>query len=88
MFIIDLNHYLLPDILTIPLLWIGLLCNSQHLFIPASFAILGAIAGYSTLWIMHILYKKITKKQLKNTLKIAQLIGLRKMFILGETVRG
>lgn len=63
LFIIDLNHYLLPDILTIPLLWIGLLCNSQHLFIPASFAILGAIAGYSTLWIMHILYKKITKKQ-------------------------
>ena len=47
--IIDLRHWVLPDALTLPLLWLGLLVNSAGLFISPRDAILGACAGYLAL---------------------------------------
>lgn len=44
--VIDVRYRLLPDIVTAPLLWIGLLANTRGLFVPLPDAVLGAIAGY------------------------------------------
>lgn len=48
--VIDYNTQLLPDYLTLPLLWTGLLLSVFQLFIPANEAILAAITGYLILW--------------------------------------
>jgi leader peptidase (prepilin peptidase) / N-methyltransferase len=50
--VIDVEHQLLPDQITIPLIWLGLLANSFGLFIPVQDAIIGAIVAYSALWII------------------------------------
>lgn len=47
--VIDLRRWLLPDALTLPLLWLGLLVNSVEIFIPAADAIFGAAGGYLAL---------------------------------------
>lgn len=60
---IDLAHQLLPDQLTLPLLWAGLLANSLSLFTDLHSAVIGAIAGYATLWIVFQLFKWITGKE-------------------------
>ncbi len=55
--VIDLQHQLLPDSLTLGLLWLGLLANINSLFTPLPDAVIGAIAGYLTLWlVMKIFY--------------------------------
>lgn len=54
---IDFKHYLLPDCLTLPVLWLGLFCNSFNLFVLTSQAIWGAIVGYSSLRIIAALFK-------------------------------
>jgi len=53
---IDMQRQLLPDHLTLPLLWLGLLANTQHLFTDPASAIWGAVAGYLTLWIVAKLF--------------------------------
>lgn len=53
---IDLEHHLLPDNLTLLLLWTGLLANTWELFTPLSDAVLGAIAAYLSLWIFIQIY--------------------------------
>ena len=67
--VIDLDHTLLPDVITIPLLWLGLLLSlSWHagLAAPAptdpSSAILGAVCGYLILWTVYWAFKLITGK--------------------------
>ncbi|MDU4093101.1 MAG: A24 family peptidase [Pantoea sp.] len=50
--LIDLDCGLLPDELTYSLLWCGLLCNLQDRFVPLSAAVIGATAGYVTLWLI------------------------------------
>lgn len=60
---IDLKHYLLPDQLTLPLLWIGLLCNTHSFFTTPSSAIWGASLGYCSLWSLYKVHKFITKKE-------------------------
>ena len=67
--VIDLDHTLLPDVITIPLLWLGLLLSlSWHagLTAPAptdpSSAILGAACGYLILWTVYWAFKLITGK--------------------------
>lgn len=59
--LIDIEHLLLPDRLTQPLLWSGLLLKSTH-WIPGSLteAIWGAAAGYATLWLLSCLYHRAT----------------------------
>jgi leader peptidase (prepilin peptidase)/N-methyltransferase len=47
---IDADHKLLPDQITLPLLWAGLLINSFGFFVPLYDAVWGAIGGYLSLW--------------------------------------
>jgi leader peptidase (prepilin peptidase)/N-methyltransferase len=62
MTMIDFDHFLLPDQLTLSLLWLGLLLNIQNLFSPLSDAVIGAALGYSLLWLINGLYKAVRKK--------------------------
>lgn len=48
---IDIDHQLLPDCLTLSLLWLGLLANTQSLFIPLETAVLSAIGAWLSLWL-------------------------------------
>ncbi|WP_333687754.1 A24 family peptidase [Methylococcus capsulatus] len=50
---IDLDHLVLPDDITLPLLWLGLLLNAQGLFCSLETALYGAVAGYLLLWTVH-----------------------------------
>jgi len=59
---IDVKHHLLPDMLTLPGLWLGLLFNSYHGFASLQQAIYGAVAGYLILWFIGFLYQLIRKK--------------------------
>jgi leader peptidase (prepilin peptidase)/N-methyltransferase len=56
---IDADTQLLPDDLTYPLLWIGLLMNVQGHFVPLQDAVIGAFAGYMVLWTVATLYEKL-----------------------------
>ena len=56
---IDFDHQLLPDGITYSLLWLGLLVNSANLFTTTHDAILGAITGYCSLWIIAALFKRL-----------------------------
>jgi leader peptidase (prepilin peptidase)/N-methyltransferase len=59
---IDLKHQLLPDSLTLGLLWLGLLANTEALFTSLPNAIFGAISGYLVLWMTMKLFYLCTKK--------------------------
>jgi leader peptidase (prepilin peptidase)/N-methyltransferase len=54
---IDAETGLLPDSLTLPLLWAGLLVNLNGLIVPLRDAVLGAAVGYLTLWLIFQLYR-------------------------------
>ena len=60
---IDLRTQLLPDQLTLPLMWLGLIAASDSLYMPAKPALLGAIAGYVSLWSVWWLFKQLTGKE-------------------------
>ena len=60
---IDLDTQLLPDDLTFPLLWLGLLVNIKGTFAPLSTAVIGAVAGYLALWSVYWLFKLTTGKE-------------------------
>lgn len=60
---IDLDHQLLPDSLTLPLLWVGLLINIDATFVSLESAVLGAVFGYLCLWSVYWLFKIITGKE-------------------------
>lgn len=60
---IDLDHKILPDDITLPLLWLGLLANINPHFVPLPQAVLGAVAGYLFLWGVFWLFKFITGKE-------------------------
>jgi leader peptidase (prepilin peptidase)/N-methyltransferase len=62
MFVIDLQHQLLPDSLTIGLLWLGLIANTQHLFTTLPTAVLSAAGAYMSLWLFIKLYYLFTGK--------------------------
>jgi leader peptidase (prepilin peptidase)/N-methyltransferase len=61
--LIDLDEYLLPDSLTLPLIWIGLIANSFSIFTSLESAVYGAIAGYLSLWSIYWLFKLLTGKE-------------------------
>ncbi len=61
--VIDIHHQLLPDSLTLPCLWLGLLFNSTQTFTSPSDAILGAVAGYLSLWFVYQAFKWFTGKE-------------------------
>ncbi len=60
---IDLDKMLLPDQLTLALLWVGLLASTQSLFVSPADAIIGAIAGYLSLWSVYWGFKLLTGKE-------------------------
>jgi leader peptidase (prepilin peptidase) / N-methyltransferase len=60
---IDLDTMLLPDDLTLPLLWVGLLLNVSALFVPLSAAVIGAALGYLSLWSIFWIFKLVTGKE-------------------------
>ena len=59
---IDLDTALLPDSLTLPLLWLGLLFNLSGHFSSLPDAVVGAMAGYLVLWLVYWLFKLATGK--------------------------
>jgi leader peptidase (prepilin peptidase)/N-methyltransferase len=60
---IDADTTLLPDSLTLPLLWAGLLLNVNATFVPLQQAVIGAAAGYLILWSIYWLFKLATGKE-------------------------
>jgi len=60
---IDIDTQLLPDDLTYPLLWAGLLVNLHGTFVPLQDAVVGAAAGYLVLWSVYWLFKLVTGKE-------------------------
>src|SRR5690606_32110730 len=62
LFFIDLDHQILPDVLTLAMLWLGLLLSLFYVFVTPGQAIEGAIVGYGLLWVIGTLFKLIRKK--------------------------
>jgi leader peptidase (prepilin peptidase)/N-methyltransferase len=68
---IDIDHQLLPDSLTLPLLWLGLLVSLWHAQQPGAASlpvdlrssVIGAIAGYVSLWSVYHLFRLVTGKE-------------------------
>lgn len=57
---IDIDTQLLPDELTLPLMWLGLLVNLDGTFVPLRDAVIGAALGYLSLWTVYWLFKLVT----------------------------
>jgi leader peptidase (prepilin peptidase)/N-methyltransferase len=60
---IDIDTQLLPDSITMPLLWAGLLLNSAGVYVDLRSAVIGAAAGYLALWSVYWLFKIVTGKE-------------------------
>ena len=60
---IDVDTQLLPDDLTLPLLWAGLIANLGGLFVSLPDAVIGAVGGYLSLWTIYWLFKLIRGKE-------------------------
>jgi len=60
---IDFDHQLLPDDIVLPLIWLGLLASLLPVFAEPKDAIIGAVAGYLSLWVVFQLFKIFTGKE-------------------------
>jgi leader peptidase (prepilin peptidase) / N-methyltransferase len=60
---IDVDHQLLPDDITLPLMWLGLLFNLFGTYVSLADAVIGAMAGYLALWSVYWLFKLLTGKE-------------------------
>jgi leader peptidase (prepilin peptidase)/N-methyltransferase len=60
---IDLDHQLLPDTLTLPVLWLGLLLSLFGIFADTQASLIGAVIGYFSLWSVYHLFKWVTGKE-------------------------
>lgn len=60
---IDIDHQLLPDSITLPVLWLGLLLSLFGFFTDTHAGIIGACAGYTVLWTIYHLFKLATGKE-------------------------
>ena len=60
---IDFDTQLLPDSITLPMIWAGLLLNLWNVYVPLSAAVMGAVAGYLSLWSVYWLFKLATGKE-------------------------
>lgn len=68
--VIDIDHQIIPDSISLPFVWIGLILSLFHpvagagvLFIDAKTAIAGALAGYLSLWSVYQLFRLMTGKE-------------------------
>lgn len=60
---IDIDHQLLPDSITLPLLWLGLIFNLFGIFTDLHSAVIGAMAGYLSLWLVYHAFRLVTGKE-------------------------
>jgi leader peptidase (prepilin peptidase)/N-methyltransferase len=60
---IDIDHLLLPDAITLPGVWAGLLVNLGGAFTDVRSAVIGAVAGYLALWLVYHAFKRLTGKE-------------------------
>jgi leader peptidase (prepilin peptidase)/N-methyltransferase len=60
---IDFDTQLLPDDITLPLLWLGLIANSFGAFVDLRSAVLGAVGGYLVLWSVYWAFRILAKKE-------------------------
>ena len=60
---IDMDTQLLPDSMTLPLLWMGLGVNLFAVWTPISSAVMGAMLGYGSLWSVYWVFKLVTGKE-------------------------
>ena len=63
MSVIDIHKQILPDDITLPVLWLGLLISIFNIYIDPASSIIGAITGYMILWSVYQLFKLITGKE-------------------------
>lgn len=61
--LIDAKTMLLPDNLTIPLMWLGIAVNYQNMFVDLQSSVLGAMIGYLSLWSLYHVFRLITGKE-------------------------
>lgn len=61
--LIDLRHGLLPDMLTLPFLWAGLLYHALSATSALADAVYGAVAGYAALWLLYWLFYFFTRRE-------------------------
>ena len=60
---IDFDHQLLPDDITLPFLWFGIIINLFGIYTDIESSIMGAIFGYGSLWLVYISFKLVTGKE-------------------------
>lgn len=60
---IDIDYQILPDNITLPLLWLGLAVNFNGLFTTLQSAVLGAMLGYLFLWLLYWIFRLLTGKE-------------------------
>ncbi|MEW7314787.1 A24 family peptidase [Buttiauxella gaviniae] len=60
--VIDAQTMLLPDVLTLPLIWIGLVVNFDGAFVPLQSAVIGAICGYLSFALLAFIFSQLTGK--------------------------
>lgn len=60
---IDIDHRLLPDSINLPFMWLGLFLSLFHVFADSQSSIIGAIAGYLSLWLVFHAFKLLTGKE-------------------------
>ncbi|WP_394172639.1 prepilin peptidase [Thalassotalea litorea] len=60
---IDFDNMILPDQITLPLVWLGLLLNLNGMFVDLQTAVIGAVAGYMSLYTVFWLFKLVTGKE-------------------------
>jgi len=68
--VIDIDHQIIPDSISLPLIWCGLtlslfhpMAGAEHLFVEPKAAIVGALGGYLSLWSIYQLFRLITGKE-------------------------
>lgn len=61
--LIDLDHQLLPDSITLPFLWLGLVLSLFTVFVDSHASIIGAAAGYVALWAVYHAFRIVTGKE-------------------------
>jgi len=59
--LIDTYYLIIPDNITLPLIWLGLLLNANNMFTTPQNAIIGAASGYLVLWLIAYIFKLIRK---------------------------
>jgi len=63
MSLIDIDHQILPDNIVLPMLWLGLIINQFSFFTTPTSALIGAIVGYLSLWLVYWGFKLLTGKE-------------------------